>query len=169
MLGLEDRGRWIQLELVWTMQNRRMWEATGQATSVFQLADTGPGAETLLEAHPSLLLSVRKEELHLTNRGVWVLGQYLAARPDDRDIMWEWSVAEHAYIVEIGSHRLRTAHKPRDLVVSLKTWLHFYFIEFLPRLPAARRPASTAAQSMWHGLRAAAPSAAAAWCRAWAT
>lgn len=157
VLGLEDRWRWVHLELVWSMQGRRTWEMAGRAATVFELAETGPEAEELLERYPNLLLSVRKDDLHVTNRGVWILGQYLAARPDDKDILWEWSAAEHVYIVEVGSHRLRTTTKPRDLVVLLKTWLRFYFVDFLPRLPTARRPTSTAAQSMWHGLRTTCP------------
>jgi hypothetical protein len=157
ILGLEDRWRWSQLELLWSMQRSRAWQTAGSAASIFELAEAALGAEALLEEYPNMLLSVRQQDLHVTSRGVWVLGQYLAARPDDREIMWEWSADDRAYVIEVGSHRLRSATKPRDLVIALKAWLRFYFIDFLPRLPSARRPTSDAAQKMWHGLRTSCP------------
>ena len=60
-------------------------------------------------------------------------------------------------MIEVGSHHLRTATKPRDLVQALKAWLRFYFDDFLPRLPLGRRAPSDAAQSMWHALRTTCP------------
>ncbi len=157
VLGLEDRSRWSHLELLWSMRRARTWEKVGPAPSVFGLAESAHEAEALLEEHPHLLLSVRQDDLHVTSRGIWVLGEYLVARPDDKTIQWEWSAADKAYVIEVGSHRLKTPSKPRDLVIALKAWLHFYFDEFLPRLPAARRPASDAAQKMWQGLRTSCP------------
>jgi hypothetical protein len=153
MLGMEDRWRWGQLELLWTMSRSRAWETVGLASSVFELALVPHEGEELLQEHPATLLCVRKQALHVTSRGVWVLGQHLAARPDEDEIAWEWSADERTYLIEVGPHQLRTPRKPRDLVIELKAWLRFYFDEFLPSLPTARRPISEAAQKMWQALR----------------
>jgi hypothetical protein len=157
ILGLDDRWGWSQLEQLWSLRRARAWEHAGQASHVFELAETPGEAEALLEAYPHLLLSIRPEDLHMTSRGIWVLGQYLAARPDEKAIMWEWSAEDKAYVLEVGSHRLRSAMKPRELVAALKAWLPYYFDDFLPRLPTARRSASEAAQKLWHGLRTSCP------------
>src|SRR5205085_775928 len=91
VLGLEDRWRWAQLELLWAINRDRAWERVGVASSVFDLAEMPQEVEELLAEFPSLLLAVRKQSLHVTSRGVWFLGQYLAARPNVDEIQWEWS------------------------------------------------------------------------------
>jgi hypothetical protein len=157
LLGLEDRWRWGQLELLWSMGPRRAWQGVGPALSVFDLAERAHEAEALLEQYPDLLLSVRKQQLHVTARGVWVLGQMIHAYiPDDR-ISWEWSEAQRIFLIDVGPHRLRIARGARELVVELKAWLKFYFRDFLPRFPTARRPTTEAGQKMWQTLRAACP------------
>jgi hypothetical protein len=157
LLGLDDRWRWGQLEVLWTMRRSRAWEEAGTASTVFDFADRADSAEGLLTDSPHILLHVGQESLYISSRGVWVLGQYIAARPDDQEIMWEFSTADRCYVLQIGSHRLRTKTKPRDLVIALKAWLRFYFDTFLPRLPNARRPSSDAAQKMWQTLRTTCP------------
>jgi hypothetical protein len=157
VLGLEDRWRWLQLELLYAMSRDRAWERVGVASSVFDLAGMAQELEELLAEFPSLLLAVRKQSLHVTSRGVWFLGQYLGARPNVDDIQWEWSDEKQTYVIEVGPHRLRTPRKPRDLVIELKAWLRFYFDDFVPRLAATRRPTSEAAQRMWQALRTSCP------------
>ncbi len=157
VLGLDDRWRWSQLELLWSMSQRRTWEDVGVAASVFELAEAAADSEDLLTEYPHLLLCVRQENLHVTSRGIWILGHHLATRPDADEIVWEWSADERTYVIEIGAHRLRTPQKPRDLVIELKAWLRFYFDDFLPRLPAARRPMTDAAHTMWQTLRTSCP------------
>jgi hypothetical protein len=93
----------------------------------------------------------------VTSRGISILGQLFTARPNLDEISWDWSAEARAYVIEIGPHRLCTPSKPRDLVIELKAWLRFYFDEFLPRLPTARRPITEAAQKMWQALRTPCP------------
>jgi hypothetical protein len=153
VLGLEDRARWDQLELLWWVRRSRAWEKAGTAINVFELADTGRQAEGTLEEQPQLLLAVRPQELHVTSRGIWALGQHLTRRPVESEIMWEWSAAEKTYAIEVGEFKLRIARKPRDFIIELKAWLRFYFDDFLPRLPAARKAAKDGAAKPWQALR----------------
>ncbi len=157
VLGLEDRGRWGQLEVLWSMIEDREWESTGLASCVFDLVETPGAAEELLQEHPSLLLCVRKEALHVTSRGVWLLGQSFGTRPAEDSIDWTWSDEEHTYLIKAGGHRVRSPRKPRDLVTEFRAWLGFYFDDFMPRVPTTRRPASEAAQRMWQALRTSCP------------
>src|SRR5260221_12953692 len=91
VLGLDDRWRWSQLELLWYMTQRRSWENVGVAASLFELAEAAADSEDLLAEYPHLLLSVRQQNLHVTSRGIWILGQHLATRPAADEIAWEWS------------------------------------------------------------------------------
>jgi hypothetical protein len=156
-LGLDDRWRWGQLEVLWTMNRSRAWEEVGPASPVFEFAESHDAADKVFPDTAHLLLFISKESLHITSRGVWCLGQYLAARPDEREIVWDWSRPDRCYIIEVGSHRLRSDRKPRDLTIALKAWLRFYFDAFLPRLPTARRPQSDTVQKLWQTMRTPCP------------
>ena len=153
VLGLDDRWRWGQLDLLWSMAGTRAWEKTGLASTVFEMARASAEGEALLAESPNLLLCVRRQALHVTSSGIWILGHTVTTRPDEKEIVWEWSAAEQGYLIEIGNHVLRTKQKPHDLVIELKAWLRFYFVDFLPKLPTGRGPVSEAAQRMWQPLR----------------
>jgi hypothetical protein len=139
------------------MTQSRGWQSVGQAVSVFELAEGPQQADDLLTEHPLLLLVARRGALHITSRGVWILGQNLSTRPEANEIVWEWLAGERTYVIHIGPHHLRTPRKPRDLVAELESWLQFYFGDFLPRLPTSRRPISEPAQKMWQTLLTACP------------
>jgi hypothetical protein len=157
-LRLDDRWRWGQLELLWSLRDRRPWEWAGQAATVFELV-AGPGhdVDALLEDHPDVLLSVRRGRLLVTTRGVWVQGECISALPDGVAVRVEQYYSDTAAEVRVGPHRLTIDGDVRKQVDELEDWLRFYFEDFLPKLPTTRRPPSDAARQLWQAHKTACP------------
>ena len=55
--GLEDRWRWSQLELLWSMNQRQIWETVGVASSVFTLAQAGRVEDGLVSLQHAVQLA----------------------------------------------------------------------------------------------------------------
>jgi len=147
VLNLEGRAHWQRFFAIWHGRNRKSWKDVGPALLMLDLAASPADHDELLSHYPDVLLYVRKANLVIGTRGIWIEGVCVTSYRPGTTIASDRG--SNAYELRIGDVRIRCTDDPRPYLEDIKRWLRWYFFDFLPTVPAGPRPQTESRHRMW--------------------
>jgi hypothetical protein len=167
VLGTHEEDRLAQLRLLWSLRPTRPWDRHGAADLVFDLAAEPDEAE-LLGLYPDLLLRHELPErfggdmasgsayLMMCGRGIVVRGIVIPHPPRQVEVVKKRAGSSTGYELWVDEKRLWFNSDPEAVATRIERWCRYYFGEFLPLIPDARRwrsPDATAVLRAWGAVR----------------
>jgi hypothetical protein len=89
---------------------------------------------------------------------VWYQGVCVGSYGPDMDVYVRHTDGDHPFEVVVGPQTIPCEKNPRGHLDELKGWLHYYFLEFLPRLRGAAPPIQESDHRIWLANKVACPS-----------
>jgi hypothetical protein len=128
----------LQLRLLWSLRPAQPWGRCGQARQVFELAADPHTSRKRLAEWPDLLLEAQEPAgVLLCGRGVVFRGVLFTAPPRTWAIRKKWALLGGGYELIVDTSRFWFPSDPQHVLDRLRSWCHFYFEEFLPKVADA--------------------------------
>jgi hypothetical protein len=125
----------LQLRLLWSLRPAQPWSRCGQASLVFELAAEPHASRKRLAEWPDLLIAAQEPSgVLLCSRGLVFRGVLFTAPPRTWVIRKKWALLGGGYELILDASRFRFPSDPHHVLDRLRSWFHYYFEEFLPRV-----------------------------------
>jgi hypothetical protein len=161
VLRVEDTEALAHLRLLWSLRASQPWDRTGEAATVFELADAG-GARELLGRYPDLLLrhtlparfgdASGAAQILTCSHGVVLRGAVFTRPPRSVEVV----TRDFQHELVVDGHRFEFASDPELVASRLERWCRYHFDEFLPAAGDVHRwrsPDATAVLRAWGTVR----------------
>jgi hypothetical protein len=148
VLSLELRWHWRQVHALWSKRDERPWDKIGQAETMLELADNPADHAELLAYYPDVLLYAELPNIALGTRGVWIEGNCVTSFAPGTEVSAEY--ASGGYELQIGGYqRIPLSENPDAYLDDIRSWLRYYFQDFVPSVPNTPQPMTESRHRMW--------------------